>query len=199
MDINDFVAFYINLDKREDRRKEAENEFKKLPFSVNRFPAVPTIDGKVGCFLSHMGVFSVAKTVQKHAIVFEDDVKFLPDISNIMTYLMALDDMDWDMVYLGGNICGPITRVSNKFGKLSHCQSTHAYIVNKNFIEILQTYHIHIGKHLDLVYTDEIIPYHNCYITIPILAIQRESYSDIEKTTVRYEDWMERRYYSNLK
>jgi hypothetical protein len=103
------------------------------------------------------------------------------------------------MLYLGANICNPINKVNNWFGKLSHAQSTHAYCVNNKFIPVLlDTIRHNIGKHLDLVYTEEIIPHSSCYITIPMLATQRPSFSNIENKFVNY-DWMEERYRSNLK
>jgi len=45
---------------------------------------------------------------------------------------------------------------------------------------------------IDVTYADWVIPYSNCYITIPMMVIQRESYSDIEKKMMDYAIPLER-------
>jgi hypothetical protein len=49
-------AFYINLEKREDRRKEFEEECKKMEITVERFPAIERSRGILGCHLSHITI-----------------------------------------------------------------------------------------------------------------------------------------------
>jgi len=197
LNTSDFEVCCINLPSREDRWEESLKEFEKLGIRPFRADAVKLNNPIEGCAISHFAVLGFCKKQDKHAMIFEDDVHFINNYLEIESYLHDLDNLDWDMFYFGGNICGKITKVSDRIGKLSHAQSTHAYCVNKRFIPTILEKRNLIGKHLDLIYTEDIIPYHNCYISIPMLATQRPSYSDIERKVVNY-DWMEGRYNSNL-
>lgn len=196
MDINDFHVRCINLEGRTDRWEESQKEFAKVGLEVLRFPAEPHSNPIVGCAVSHFTILTEALSRGKHAMIFEDDVQFLGE-PNIQEWLFSLDYMDWDMLYFGANITTPISRYSKGFGRLSGAQSTHAYCVNNAFIQEILNHSGLLGKHMDLIYSEDIIPHAKCYITIPIIAIQRPSYSDIEKKPVDY-SWMVDRYYRNL-
>lgn len=197
MDIKDFYPVCINLDERVDRWHESSLEFIIAGLEVNRVSAVRDTNPIVGCAISHFKVLKECESLNKHAMIFEDDVQFTYDVLNLPSYLLALDGMNWDMLYLGANITSRIHRINKYFGRLTSAQSTHAYLVNKNFIPTILSYQGQIGKHMDLIYSEGIVPYHNCYITVPMLAIQRPSFSDIESRFVDY-SWMFSRYSSNL-
>ena len=98
----------------------------------------------------------------------------------------------WNMFYLGGNILRPFYQITDHLAKLSHCQSTHAYGVNKEFLDTLIHWIEARPMIIDVLYADGIIPYNNCFITVPMVAIQRASYSDIEKRTMDYSVPIER-------
>ena len=73
-------AFYINLDRRLDRRKEIEAELGNLGVPYERFPAIKTIPGCIGCALSHLAVLKEARSRgYKNVLIFEDD--FMPLVS----------------------------------------------------------------------------------------------------------------------
>lgn len=196
MDISDFDIYCISLNSRRDRWQESKEEFAIASIaSVYRFPAIFLNDDPItSCMLSHYAVMELCEN--KHIMIFEDDVKFLHDKYTLDMCLKNLPE-DWDMLYLGGNICKPFTAVNRHIGRLTHAQSTHAYCINKNFISKLLVYK-KPHKHLDLIYTEEVIPNHVCYITIPMIAVQRPSYSDIEKKYVDYSKWMQERYNANI-
>jgi len=193
--IKDFNVVCINLDRREDRWEETKKELSSahLLNYTYRFSAIEHENPVVGCALSHFTVLNETLSLDKHAMIFEDDVKFINNFTDMYLYLEELDSLNWDMLYFGANITQHIRLVSDKFVEVFHAQSTHAYCVNKRFIPtILEQKHL-IGKHLDLIYAEDVIPRGNCYITRPMLATQRPSYSDIEKRPVNY-DWMEDRF-----
>jgi GR25 family glycosyltransferase involved in LPS biosynthesis len=217
MKINDFFGeniYYINIDERKDRRSLFEVEQQKLGITAKRFSAITPkcsfsmplneqqikwANGVMGCILSHRGVLELAKKENKHLMVLEDDVFFLREnpLENIE---LALDELpeDFSLFYLGGNICGKMTRVSDHILRLSHSQSTHGYCVNKNFIDkLLEIIPVNQVVPLDLIYTQLVIPNYPCYIIYPLTAIQRASYSSIENQYVDY-GWMQGRYDQNL-
>ena len=197
MDIRDFEIYCINLNERPDRWEESQFEFEKIGLFPLRFPARKHDNPVTGCSLSHFMVLYECQLKGRHAMIFEDDVHFINNYEQINKYLNTAPE--WDMLYFGANICGQIIGIDERWGKLSHAQSTHSYCVNINFIDkVLEKIEHSWGKPLDLIYTEDIIPYNNCYITIPMLAIQRPSYSDIERKVMNY-NWMEQRYYDNLR
>jgi hypothetical protein len=199
--VKPIMKYLINLDERTDRLSEAQLELQKIPTLgiVHRLPAVKAENGVFGCALSHMYCLAHARNNNCHAMIFEDDFLFVDKYEEVFTKCLdELDSMDWDMWYGGGNICGTIWQISESLGKLSHAQSTHHYMVNHNFINtLLLTIPSFYGKPLDLIYAEDIIPLHNCYISVPMMTIQRPSFSSIEKCFVDY-SWMFDRYSSNL-
>jgi hypothetical protein len=71
--------FYINLEKRLDRRVEIEIELTNMELPFERFPAIETPGrGILGCGLSHLSVFKLAKERKfRNVLIFEDDFYFL--------------------------------------------------------------------------------------------------------------------------
>lgn len=208
MKITDFydLIVYINLDSRPDRNEMAQKEFEKIGIEPIRIPGVvykgtdnPHYNGIAGCTLSHVECLKMAIERKANILVFEDDVKFLPNTLEIVeAALNEIQQFSYDMLYWGGNICAPIQQVSDHLGKLSHSQSTHAYSVSANFAEKLLSYIPNQIYPLDLVYTQNAVKNHNCYITVPMVAVQQTSYSDIEGQVVDYETWMPDRFQKNL-
>ena len=76
--------FYINLDKRADRRYEIEEELNKMELPFERFTAIETPGrGILGCGYSHLSVFKMAKERKyRNVLIFEDDFYFLISISS---------------------------------------------------------------------------------------------------------------------
>jgi hypothetical protein len=197
----EFMTVVINLDKRKDRMEETASEVKKLGLeSISRFPAIETSPGQWGCILSHIFVLGTALRLQKNVLILEDDVQFINNPKeNFEACLKELDNSDFFSFYLGGNICNKITQITEHLGHLSHSQSTHAILYNYIHINTVLTKIAEgYGLPLDLIFCQNLIPFFPCYISIPMIALQRPSYSDIEKTYTDYTEWMEKRFYSNL-
>ena len=198
---------YINLDSRQDRNLLAIEEFKRLNINPTRVSGtvIKATDnsmwnGVLGCTLSHIKCLEMALEKRQNIFIFEDDIKLIDgSFQNIDKCFEELNNMDWDIFYLGGNVLKPIYQKTNHIGKLNHCQSTVSYGVNKNFIEKLLSY---IPRDqiipIDLVYSNQVIPHHNCFISIPMVIVQRDSFSDIEGKQVQYESYLQKRYDTNL-
>ncbi len=195
MKISNFfnLVYCINLDEREDRWEACQNEWYKLNHYPDRFSAIKSDHGPTGCYLSHLSLLSLATEKKSNILIFEDDVEFFDGAREILE--RALDELyglDWDMAYLGGNILRPFFQKTEHWARLSHCQSTHAYAVNQNFVE--QLYHI-VEKNritIDCLYADHVVPNFKAYIVVPMLAQQRTDYSDIEKKEMSYAIPLER-------
>ena len=200
---------YINLDFRQDRDLLAREEFKKIDINPTRVSGIviKTTDnsmwnGVLGCTLSHIKCLEIALEKKQNIFIFEDDIKFIPanETKTILNKCCEeLDKIDWDMFYIAANVLKPIYQETKHLGRLSHSQSTVAYGANYKFIEKLLSY---IPRNqiipIDLVYTNSVVPHHNCFISIPMLGVQRNSFSDIEGKQVDYESYLEKRYDANL-
>jgi GR25 family glycosyltransferase involved in LPS biosynthesis len=210
MVIKDFFPFSYctNMDYRPDRWIQAQEEIAKIDMHPQRISGVvfnsetnnKIRNGYIGCGLAHLNGLKLAREQDQNVFAFEDDILFIHDYINIINKALEELPENWDMFYLGGNICAPVTQVSDHLGRLSHAQATHAYGINKNFLNYLIDYlePNKFTKVIDGVYANEIIPNHNCFITIPMVAIQRSDYSDIEGTNREF-TWMEERYNSQLR
>jgi len=200
---------YINLDFRQDRDLLAREEFKKLDINpirisgtVVNIPNNKMAAGILGCTLSHIKCLEMALEKKQNIFIFEDDIKFIPanETKTILNKCCEeLDKIDWDMFYIAANVLKPIYQETKHLGRLSHSQSTVAYGANYKFIEKLLSY---IPRNqiipIDLVYTNSGVPHHNCFISVPMLGVQRNSFSDIEGKQVDYESYLEKRYDANL-
>jgi group I intron endonuclease len=202
----------INLDQREDRLKLCmEEEFPSFNMHPIRKPGIlftegpnPWWNGAIGCMLSHLSILKAAMYMDVNVFIFEDDIKFIKGKHGIRNAIGCgceeLKDLDWDMFYLGANILKPFNQVTPHLAKLNFAQSTCSYGVNKKFIPKLLSYFDlnNIVEPIDMTYATKVIPNCNAYITVPIVAIQRDSFSDIEQTDVNYSSYLEKRYWDNL-
>lgn len=202
----------INLDKRPDRLKQCmEKEFPKIKSRPIRKPGVLFTNtnnqwwnGAIGCLLSHFQALEAAACLESNIFIFEDDVSFIGNKDDIYKNLNSacreLEKIEWDMFYIGGNILKSFQQVTPHLAKLEHCQSTVSYGVNKKFVHTLLKYIdlTHIDRPIDVIYADTVVPKHNCFISIPMLVIQRDSFSDIEGKEINYSEYLERRYKENF-
>jgi GR25 family glycosyltransferase involved in LPS biosynthesis len=182
------LIYYINLDSRKDRRKLAENEFNKLGISPKRFSAIKNDVPWMGCLQSHLTILKEAQKSKKSVIVFEDDVEFIGNYKEVIEKsLNELSKFNWDLFYLGGNVLKDIYQETEHLGRLQHCQSTHAIAYSYKALEYLIPFLEANTYILDVLLADYVIPYTNCYITIPMTAIQRTSFSNIENKEMTYD------------
>lgn len=196
-------AYCINLDSRPDRWQQAVIEFEREGLEVERIPGViySGADDKlrnacVGCHLSHAEILRQAINGGYHSIlIMEDDIQFINPLQPTLDAAFEQLPDNWDMLYLGANIEHPMKRISANLARLSGARSTHAIVIRDSMYERLLAVNLDLSiDHNDKYYEENIIPFYNCFITIPMIAIQRESYSDILGSYVRYQDWMLERY-----
>ena len=99
--------YYINLDKRIDRKQLFEKEIEKyeLPRNkIERFPAIFNKIGMIGCNESHLAILKLAlKNKYENILVFEDDFEFL--VSKDKFYELLNDfflkyQYDYDVCFL---------------------------------------------------------------------------------------------------
>ena len=200
-------VYYINLENRIDRKTSVENELNSLGWKYQRFNAIKTKDGRVGCSMSHLKLLKMAKEKNlDYIVIVEDDIQFMrktwynDKIENIM-------DTDFDVFLLAGNLRPPIyeTKYDSIF-KVSKSFTTTGYIVKKHYYdklidninEGLQLLLKNLEKCLLLpiniyaldVYWMKLQERNKWYIIMPRTITQRPIYSDIENKYTDYNHLM---------
>jgi len=129
-------AFIVNLDSRVDRLALSQQRIRRAGFKdVHRFRAIDGWDpselrsawqtlgnprlsleeygfldkpGAQACLLSHLALWRkiVADNIA-YAVIFEDDVAFVPRWSELAPRFYAATPKDFDILYLGGNLNRP--------------------------------------------------------------------------------------------
>jgi GR25 family glycosyltransferase involved in LPS biosynthesis len=190
---NKVKIYYINLEERQDRRKEIENELIGIPdlFRIERINATKHKLGAIGCSLSHI------KTIEEfldsgdnECIILEDDFVFTRDKKEL-----KIPAISWDLIMLSGNVYRK-TKYNNELDKVIDAQTTSGYMINRNFakkliinmkegvVHLSKTYFRHYFA-LDM-YWKHLQPQSKWYIFNPKFGKQREGFSDIENTYVNY-------------
>lgn len=138
--------FYINLEKRVDRKTQIEAELNKMGLVKNRFPGViyePTQPDRfnnlniyspnlIGCQIAHLELLKMAKDKNfDNIIIFEDDFEFTVDKTSFYEQIDKFNNLniDFDVLFLSYNVME-----SEPFNDLisygRSVQTTSGYIVN---------------------------------------------------------------------
>ena len=192
-------TLYINLSEREDRKTHVLQEFTKLGISGERFNAIKTKNGCVGCTISHIKCLELAKSNDwEQVFICEDDIEF----TNPQLFLENLnkfynEGISWDVIVVGGNNCPPFQKISDFCIRAYNIQTTTGYIVNKHYYDTLINNFKEGLKNLlkepenkkkyaiDM-YWKLLQQSDKWYFIIPPTVIQINDYSDIEERIVNY-------------
>ena len=126
---------YINLDKRDDRRQQVQQELEKVfpADKITRFAAIYNIRGGIGCYKSHIAVLELAKANGwANVLVAEDDFVWKNLGATVPTIERLLEN-PYDAIVLGGSYA-TYDKVTMR---LAGCQSTVGYIVNRAYYDTL--------------------------------------------------------------
>ena len=196
--------YFINLDKRLDRKRDFLKQFDSVKFNKNniiRIQAIEHIIGTLGCLSSHIKALRQALNDNyPYTIICEDDFTFKNqelDFENLLVNLIN-SKIDWDVMLLSQN-CGLISStIDNNICKIENSQTTSGYIIKKSYIntllslfeklyELTKDYKEKPPHRLTIdIYWKKLQKTDRWYITNPILGYQRMSYSDIEKRITDY-------------
>lgn len=181
-------AICINLKERKSKKKYMKIQCKRRDIPLKFFLAEKHENPRRGCLESHLTVIKNALNDGiKYLLIFEDDVKFKKRVIQL-----PVVPEDWDMLYLGGTVHRIINRNNKNWVRMT-CWTTHAYIVNltneKLVDRILEA--DKFDGEIDRYYLDKVHKDFNCYMSSPMIAIQKQGFSDIEGREVNY-DFMER-------
>ena len=197
-------AFYINLEHRIDRREQIEQELLIMGINSQRFNAIHTTNGSIGCTMSHLILLEKAILENySHILILEDDIQFLePETFKInFNKFLKLHENNWDVIIFSGNNVPPYIPIDETCVRVTSCQTTTGYLVNGHYLQKLRN---NIKEGLEKLIKNPQMHYYfaidkywfylqqldNWYLIIPLTVIQREGYSDIEKRNTNYKNIM---------
>jgi glycosyl transferase family 25 len=193
----------INLDRRQDRWQECQQEFEKHNLLVERFSAIdgkslekhPTLNpGQVGAIYSHRGVIELARAKNlENILILEDDVQFDENLNLKFSEIYNRIPDDWDIILFGGNHSlnnpwgrGELFFVDKNVYRITYSLALHCYAVKSTIYDrVFDVYH-KMDKENDVLFA-ELQKDVNCYILRPHLAWQRPSFSDLCEEFSDYE------------
>ena len=192
-------AFFINLDSRPDRQQHVEGQMSMLGIPAERFKAIKLKNGAIGCSMSHIKLLETAKANNwPHILIVEDDILFTKPalfIEQLNTFLAM--HKDFDVALLAGNNMPPYTVVDDSCVRVSKCQTTTGYLVQRHYYDtLIANYKVGVGllmnePHNHRMYAIDkywfhLQAVHKWYLITPLTVVQREDYSDIEKRPTNY-------------
>ena len=196
-------AYYINLEKRTDRKIFVEDQLTQIGIKAERFNAIQQSDGALGCSMSHLKCIENAKENNwDHVLVVEDDIKFLnPNLFVRQINKFLKNHKVWDVILIAGNNYQPFTKIEEYCVKVTNCQTTTGYIVNSSYYDkLIENYREGINnlmKEPNLgrlycidQYWSQLQEKDLWYLITPLSVTQREDYSDIEKSNTNYISFM---------
>jgi glycosyl transferase family 25 len=201
--INKYIdhVFYINMDKRTDRKELIETELDAYDISYERFKAIEHPFGAVGCSLSHLAILKIAKERKyKSIMILEDDFQFVVPKEELHESIRKLyeDKVNFDVCMLAYNECVPgKTSKYTYLKKVVHCRTTSGYIIRQQYYDkIIQLFELTTPmlektKNKPLYACDMAwIPFQTIdkwYRFAKRIGKQRNGFSDIEGRTVFYD------------
>jgi len=139
-------VFYINLEYRQDRKEEIENELCKynLLDISERFIGfhIPT-QGILGCSLSHLSVLKLAKERgYQHILILEDDFEFVVsnDVFEKNLTQFFESKLDYDICMIAFNLLEKseeIVEVCPAVRRVLNGQTASGYIVNGIYLDTI--------------------------------------------------------------
>jgi len=200
MDIFEHTLF-INLDHRKDRLEHVEKEFEKMGIQGERFNAIKTASGAVGCTLSHIKCLEIAKERDyEQVFICEDDITFTnPELfkQNIEKFCMN-EDIMWDVLIIGGNNVPPYKQYYDYCARVFNCQTTTGYIVKQDFYDtMIKNFKEGVANlmrdpsnkrmYAIDIYWKKLQMENFWYMITPPTVTQYENYSDIENRNLNYD------------
>jgi len=198
------VIFYINLEKRADRKEHFLQEMKKFcvdESKIFRIDAVYNTNGALGCTKSHIKALEqfMANPAWLTCIIFEDDFTFCDTSVENNTALLKkffMNFTDWGMLLLASNQNRSPSKDTNVEGikEVVYSQTTSGYCIHKDSVTEVYNNFKESAAALekgDAVYQYALDVFWNrltmkrfCFS--PNMGYQCPGYSDIENRNVSY-------------
>lgn len=197
--------YYINLDRRPDRRHQIERELRRMGVPMERVERIPGVvvegSGALGCSRAHLQALTDAKEQGYGTIlVLEDDFMFALGRQEVYEQLTRFWGLQcrWDVLMLASNTLDYTPTPVDFLVRVAAAQTTAGYAVHADFLDTLID---NVSRGIELLTgqpkTDQycidqfwksLQPVHHWLTFSPVLAHQRDDYSDIEHRQTNYTD-----------
>jgi GR25 family glycosyltransferase involved in LPS biosynthesis len=133
--------FYINLDKRQDRKEEIELELKNYSIFDNseRIQAIETPgQGILGCTKSHLNAIKLAKERSyENILILEDDFQFIISKEEFENQLQTFfeNNIQYDVCMISYNIQQSQPTEYPFLTKIIEAQTASGYIIHHTFYD----------------------------------------------------------------
>lgn len=177
--------YCISIKERQDRKRLMNAQTKYHNFKLKYHIVEKHENPKRGCLESHLSVLrrSIKESKNDKVLILEDDAKLLKPLSQ----LPKLPEK-WDILYLGGTVFSNLGKYNENWTKII-TWTCHAYIINKNNENLIKD--ILDAENYDMEIDEYLIKHiqrkYLCYMITPMMAIQRDGFSDIENAKVTYD------------
>ncbi len=141
--ISDYIdmVFYINLDKRDDRRNDIERELVSYNLNFERYPAIEiSYFGCLGCSYSHYNAVCLAKERgYKNILILEDDFTFVISNREFQKQMENFfkSNIDYDVCLFSYNLHDYMETEYDFLYKVNYAQTTSGYLVNEKYYDTL--------------------------------------------------------------
>jgi glycosyl transferase family 25 len=139
--------FYINLDKRDDRKQEIEEELANYSLfeKAERIPGIFTPSlGILGCTMSHLNAIKLAKERNyRNVLILEDDFHFIISKEEFENRLQQFFDtqIDYHVCMISFNMNQSNPTEYPFLQKVMNAQTASGYIVHETFYDkIIELY-----------------------------------------------------------
>jgi len=196
-------CLYINLESREDRLTHVTEQMQLMGIEGERFNAIKTTNGCVGCSMSHLKCLEIAKERDyEYVFICEDDITFLnPTLLKANLEKFINENIHWDVIIIGGNNCPPYKPIGDFAIQTGNCQTTTGYIVKKHYYDTLMSNFRESVSNLIKdpnnkrefaldIYWKRLQQTDKWFMIVPITVVQLEGYSDIENRVTNYNGMM---------
>ena len=201
------VAYYINLDRRTDRKGEFLDGMRAVGFPGAKLVRVAAVDmpgrGDLGCSRSHIKALELfLASPHRTCAVFEDDFSWTQGAPAAALEHLSEDNVAFDVCMLSSNTVAAEPTPYPYLKRVSEAQTASGYMVSRPFAAALlrnfregsdlleKSYEAGAPNGPDYAidqYWKRLQPGSDWYVFEPRLGKQRSSYSDIQGGVVSYE------------
>lgn len=188
----------INLQKRTDRLLEIAEELHKWNIPYELFTAIEKENGAEGLRDSVVQIFNESLSKEhENIVIFEDDCLFVEEPNSVMNNVIKQMPSNYHIIYLGGQVTnGFKQRHSENLIQLDMCFATHAWMISKQGMKEILSQGLDFP--IDNCIVQKVQPLQQCYITYPLLATQREGFSNIGGAYINWSPFIVARYQQKI-
>ena len=191
--------YLINLDKRMDRLLNSIDQCLEYNIPFKRISAIEDKESGARGLRDTMNIIYQDAIDNNYdaILVLEDDFLFVENPNSFMGEVVKQLPENFHLCFLG---CQPTNgfqyRYSANLLNLQKAFATHSVIYSKQCIKEIMS--MGMGYPIDNWLVDNIEPLGQTYCTYPFLCTQYESFSDIGRTMINWQPFMQPRYEQKL-